>query len=249
MIASLMMYDRPEIATEHAAYWALIRAALARRGIEAPKVLSNDAPEFDVWRAPDLVLSQTCGLPYRAFLADDVTLVGTPDFANDGCPPGFYNSAVVVRADDPRECLTEYSDARFVFNQGHSQSGYAAMYHVAQARGFWFSDMQASGGHLASARMVAEGAADIAAIDAQTWHYARQFDRFTDDLRVLEWTPPTPSLPYITGANRDGNVIFDAVSEAIDQLDTPTRALLNLRGMVRISKADYLAVPTPPLPA
>ena len=77
MIASLMMYARPELEAPHARYWQAIRAALAARGIAAPAALSNDAPEFEVWEDPALVLSQTCGMPYRTRLHGRVTLVGT----------------------------------------------------------------------------------------------------------------------------------------------------------------------------
>ena len=59
MIASLMMYLRPETAEAHARYWALICEELAARGIAAPETLNNKAEEFTVWKAPDLTLSQT----------------------------------------------------------------------------------------------------------------------------------------------------------------------------------------------
>jgi hypothetical protein len=96
MIASLMMYARPELDPALGRYWQLIRRALAERGIDAPPALSNDAEEFAVWEAPDLVLSQTCGMPYRLRLHGSVSLIGTPDFGIEGCDPGYYRSAVVV---------------------------------------------------------------------------------------------------------------------------------------------------------
>ena len=248
MIASLMMYARPELVEAHHAYWAAIRGALARRGIDSPQVLSNDVAEFDVWRAPDLVLSQTCGLPYRAYLSDDVTLVGTPDFGLPGCPAGYYNSAIVVRKDDERSTLEAFADARFTYNQNISQSGYAAIYFLAQESGFWFSDRVESGGHVTSARMVAERQADIAAIDAQTWRNICRFDAFAAKLRVLAMTPPTPSLPYISAKGVNAAALFGAVAEAIETLDDASRQALDLHGFIPIPKEDYLAIPNPPLP-
>jgi ABC-type phosphate/phosphonate transport system substrate-binding protein len=248
MIASLMMYDRPEVAAEHAAYWSLIRAALARRGIAAPVVLANDAPVFEVWKAPDLVLSQTCGLPYRMFLADQVTLVGTPDFGIEGCPPGYYRSTVVVRADDPRETLADFADARLAYNQSHSQSGYGAIHVSARAAGFRFRDMTESGGHARSAQMVAGGKADIAALDPQTWRFICRYDHIAAQLRVLTHTMPTPGLPYITGKAQDADVIFDAVTEAIEALNPAQRAALDLRGIVRLPQDAYMTLEIPPAP-
>ncbi len=247
MIASLMMYARPEIAAENARYWALIRAALAARGIAAPETLSDGAPEFDVWLSPDLVFSQTCGMPYRTKLADHVTLIGTADYGLENCAPGHYNSAVVVRADDPRDAFADFASARFVYNQECSQSGYGAAYLLAKTHGFWFSDQRASGGHILSARTVAQNNADIAFIDAQTWRLIQRYDDFSRGLRVLMWTEQSPGLPYISGKGTDAGAMFDAVTEAIVQLSAADRDVLGLHGLVRIPKAAYLAVETPPL--
>jgi ABC-type phosphate/phosphonate transport system substrate-binding protein len=246
MIASLMMYARPELDPALGRYWQLIRRALAERGIDAPPALSNDAEEFAVWEAPDLVLSQTCGMPYRLRLHGSVSLIGTPDFGIEGCDPGYYRSAVVVGAEDPRARLADYRAARFAFNQTISQSGYAAAYALAQAEGFWFADRVQTHGHVHSARAVAEGRADIAAIDAVTWRLIARYDSFARDLRVLTWTNPTPGLPYIAalGANRAATAA--AVTQAIDALAPQDRATLGLKGLTALPAQAYLAVPNPP---
>ncbi|APE45551.1 hypothetical protein BOO69_16430 [Sulfitobacter alexandrii] len=246
MIASLMMYLRPETEAAHLRYWDALRRALRARGVPAPAEMCNAAEAFSVWTAPDLVLSQTCGMPFRTRLHDRVTLVGTPDFGVDGCPPGYYRSAVVVRADDARPSLRDFADARFAFNDAGSQSGLAAMHAVALAEGFWFGDRRQTGGHRASALAVAEGEADIAALDAVTWRLIRRYDPFAAGLRVLTWTPPTPGLPYITGPGMDRAQVFDAVVEAIEHLTEADRDVLGLLGLVDIPARDYLAIRNPP---
>jgi ABC-type phosphate/phosphonate transport system substrate-binding protein len=245
MIASLMMYARPELSVPNGRYWARIRSELAQRGIEAPETLANDQDMMEVWTAPDLVLSQTCGMPYRLWLHDRVQLVGTPDFGLPECKPGYYNSAIVVRADDKRAVLAEYADARFAFNQTHSQSGFAAAFAQAKAADFWFSNRIQSHGHLASARMVAEGKADVAAIDGVTWRLIQKYDAFAQNLRVLEYTAPTPGLPYITAGAADADATRAAVIAAIEGLSDDDRNALGLRGFVSIPKDAYLAVPNP----
>lgn len=249
MIASLMMYARPELEGAHNRYWALIRAALADRGIDSPAYLSNDAPEFEVWRAPDLVLSQTCGMPYRLFLHDQVSLIGTPDYNVEGCPAGYYNSVIVVRADDDRKDVRDFQNARFIYNQDTSQSGFGAPCALASSLGFWFRDRSQSGGHRASARAVAGGSADIAALDAVTWQLIRRYDAFAARLRVLSVTSPTPGLPYISAASAPVAEIRNAVSEAIAALTPQDRADLCLQSLVNIPKDAYLAVPNPPADA
>ena len=249
MIASLVMYARPELEKSHARLWTLIRNSLATRGVDAPPALSQAAPLFDVWNDPLLTLSQTCGMPYRTQLKDTVQLVASPDYGLEGCPAGYYRSAIVVRADDPRGNLADYATARLAYNAAHSQSGFAALYNHVLPLGFWFADRIASGGHLASAQMVSNGKADIAALDAQTWRLIERFESVAAHLRVLECTAPTPGLPYITGAQNSPDTVFAAFTEALNALDAQDKTALDLQGLVRISSAEYLAVPNPPIEA
>ncbi|AYE85017.1 phosphate/phosphite/phosphonate ABC transporter substrate-binding protein [Sulfitobacter sp. D7] len=246
MIASLMMYLRPETAAATARYWALIRDGLRARGVVAPEELDNAREEFAVGKARDLTLSQTCGMPYRLWLHDHVTLIGTPDFAVEGCPQGYYNSVFVVRANDPRETISDFRAARFTYNQTFSQSGYAAAYAHCSAEGFWFADRSQSHGHRNSAKTVAEGRADIAALDGVSWRLIQRYDAFAGGLRVLETTTPTPGLPYIAAADTDREATFAAVLDAIAGLTPEDAATLGLRGLVEIPKSAYLAVPSPP---
>ncbi|MEP3297977.1 MAG: PhnD/SsuA/transferrin family substrate-binding protein [Pseudoruegeria sp.] len=246
MIASLMMYARPQLADAHVRYWRLIRSELQAIGINAPEALSQEADAFSVWKHPDLVLSQTCGMPYRTSLHDRVELVGTPDFGVEGCPEGYYRSAIVVRASDPRRSATAYGDAVFAYNQSCSQSGFAAPYYHFKPLGFWFENRLLTGGHLESARAVVQGRADIAALDAVSWRLMQQYEGFASDLRVLEWTAPTPGLPYIAAKGRDVRVLSKAIAVAIDRLTGPDRHLLGIRRLVAIPKADYLKFSNPP---
>lgn len=246
MIASLMMYARPETAEAHSRLWTGIRVQLVARGVCAPDALSQTAEEFEVWENPDLVLSQTCSLPYRTRLKDKVRLVSTPDYALSGCAPGYYRSAFIVRCDDKRCTLTDFATARFAYNMNHSHSGFAGPYSHTRALNFWFDHTVQSGAHLTSARMVAERRADIAAIDTQTWRLIRRYEPWAADLRVLEYTAPSPGLPFITGLNQDPEEIFSAVEDAVANLSAEDKDLLDLRGLVQIPKAAYLELPVPP---
>ncbi|OED42140.1 hypothetical protein AB833_07485 [Chromatiales bacterium (ex Bugula neritina AB1)] len=246
MIANLMMYARPELAEAHTNYWAGIRHHLAEAGIDSPATLSQDAEEFSVWRDPYLVLSQTCGMPYRKFLHDSVKLIGTPDYALEGCQPGYYRSAIIVHADDQRTDIASFKHDVFGYNQTISQSGYAAMHEHLKAHNFWFENKQQTHSHLQSARAVAEKRVGIAALDAVTWRLIQQHDPYSASLRVLDWTDPTPGLPYITSKTMDADLLFNAISSAIQQLSPSDRELLGIADLVKISEATYLAVANPP---
>lgn len=249
MIASLGMYDFGPAQAANDRLWALIRTGLRGRGIEAPEALTRgERAYWDAWTAPDLILSQTCGYPFRARLHDRVTYVGTPDYGVEGCAPGYYRSVFVARAKDPRQDLADFNGARFAYNDALSQSGWAApQTHVARL-GLSLPPRLQTGGHRLSAAAVAEGRADIAALDAVTFALLQAHDPVVGQLKVVAMTDPTPGLPCITAADRDPQPIFDAVSEAIAALDPADRGHLRLNGFVRLRVEDYLSVPNPPPP-
>lgn len=249
MIASLGMYDFGAAEAANDRLWALIRDGLRGRGIAAPEALTRGEHAYwDAWAAPDLLLSQTCGYPFRSRLHGTVTYVGTPDYGVEGCAPGQYRSVFVARADDPRRDVLEFGGAGFAYNEALSQSGWAAPQTHAAKLGLRLPPVLQTGGHRLSAQAVADGRADVAALDAVTFALMRDADPVAAKLRVVGMTDPTPGLPFITARARDPAPIFDAVSEAIAALAPPDRAALHLKGLVRLPVADYLAVPNPPSP-
>ncbi|GHE00776.1 hypothetical protein U879_14375 [Defluviimonas sp. 20V17] len=248
MIAALPMYDRPENATAHDVLWAATRDALRRRGLAAPDALDRAADLWQGWTAPDLVLGQTCGLPFRSRLHDRVTLVATLDYALPDTAPGHYRSLFVTRRDEPGE-IADFADRRFAFNQPDSHSGWAAAQITAAGLGFRFAPALETGDHRASALAVARGRADIAALDWITWRgIARWEAELARDLRVLGASDPAPGLPLIAAPGADTAALFEALQQAVVDLSPGDRDILGLAGVLRIPVADYLAVPTPPGP-
>lgn len=246
MIASLPMYDRPETAATLDELWAEIRARLP---FDAPRHLTRGGDLWEHWQDPDLVLSQTCGMPFRTRLTGKVRLVAAPDNRLPGCPPGHYNSVFVVRANDPRKTLADFADAPFAYNDALSQSGWAAPQTHAAAQGFRFSrPIPPTGTHAQSARTVAEGRADIAAIDALSWALIQRHDAYAADLRDLARTAPTPAMPFITAMTRDAAAIGAALAGAIAALRADQRDALSLYGIADVPGVAYLAVPNPPAP-
>lgn len=250
MIASLGMYDRAETAAANDRYWALICQELRARGTSAPEALTRgDGAYWPAWQAEDLVLSQTCGLPYRARLHQDVTLIGTPDFGVEGCAPGFYHSVFVARKSDTRDDLAAFSGADFAYNDALSQSGWAAPKLWADSSGFQLRPCLETGSHLLSAKAVLDETADFAAVDAVSWSMMLDHDAWSGDLKVIGRTPTSPGLPYIAARGADADTTFAAVAAAIAALAPSDRATLRLRGLQKISPERYLAVPIPEAPA
>jgi ABC-type phosphate/phosphonate transport system substrate-binding protein len=249
MIASLGMYDFGAAMAANDRLWALIRDSLRAEGIGAPDDLTRgEGAYWPAWEATNLLLSQTCGYPYRARLHHRVTYVGTPDYGVEGCPPGHYRSVFLVRADDPRQTLAEFDGAPFAYNEALSQSGWAApQTHAAQV-GICLPPAIKTGGHRLSAQAVAEGQADIAALDAVTYALLLDSDPGIARLRVVAATDPTPGLPFITAQGGPADALFRAMEQAIPALAPQDRRTLHLKGLTRIPIDAYLAVPNPPAP-
>ena len=248
MIASLPMYDPAPLRAANDAFWGLIRDRLRTQGMAAPQALTRTGALWDHWTDPSLVLSQTCGFPYRARLHGQVTLVGAPDFGVPDCPPGYYCSVFVVRRDDPRRRLADFDGAVLAYNDGLSQSGWAAPQTEARLRGLRFVTGPQTGGHALSVRAVAAGRADIAALDVVTWANLQTFDPVCEALLEIDRTQPTPVLPYISARGADAGMIRAAMSEAIAALPPDTRKMLRLRGIVDLPAERYLGVPIPAAP-
>ncbi len=243
MIAALPMYDRAETAPANDRLWHLIRKALGH----GPDTLTRDGDPWDIWTAPDLLLAQTCGLPFRARLHDQVTLVGTPDYGLPDAPPGHYYSVIVARVDDRRD-LVGLCNGTLAYNEALSQSGWAAPQAHLDPLGQRPSQLLQSGAHRASAQAVVQGHADFAALDAVSWALMRRHDRFAPHLREVAHTAPTPGLPLITAKGGDARGLHAAVAQGVAQLSPQDRDTLHLRGLVWIPADSYRSQPIPKPP-
>ena len=242
MIANLGMYDVP---IANSAFWMLIRRALGY----GPDTLTNTDDVWGLWQSPDLLLSQTCGYPYRARLHGTVALLGTPDYGLADCDPGFYRSVFIARKADARTDFNDFSGTRFAFNDAMSQSGWAGPVTHMEALDMSPGALICTGSHAGSINAVADGLADFAAIDAMTWQLvARSEMDVTDHVHVIAQTAQFPGLPFITALGRDVGAIQTAIDTAIDEMPTPLRQLLPIHQLVRIPATAYLAVRTPATP-
>lgn len=242
------MYDRPETAQANDRLWMAIRDRLRAGGIAAPDGLTRGRSPLDIWTDPDLLLAQTCGLPFRTVLAGRADYVATPSFALHDCPPGHYRSVIVARAPGRPGDFRRWRGARLAVNEVRSQSGYAAPQTHAALHGFRFADILFTGSHAASARAVAGGCADLAALDAISWAMMRRWDTGLGGLIGVARTLPTPALPLITAPGGPADALAKAASAAIAALCPEDRETLMLTGLVRLDPAAYGRVPTPPSP-
>lgn len=249
MIASLPMYLRAETKDALDAFWILIADALRQRDIKAPDALDHTAPMIDTWARGDLVLSQICNLPYRSNFHGKVTLIGAADHGLPGAAPGHYYSNIIARADDPRDNLIDLNGATFALNGVDSHSGWAAAWMLFQPNGVTPGTFLGTGAHRESAKAVAEGRADFASIDAQTYALLQRHEpKLTGHLRIIARTPHSPGISYITAGITDPAPYRAALNEALGALPAPTRETLMLRAIVPLPTSAYTDLPIPPRP-
>lgn len=201
-LAALPMYDWPE---ERAATDAA-HAALRARVPELPPQLTRPETEEDLhalWRDPALVLAQTCWGPLRAGLSKHVHVLAQPlyDDVPGGCGT-YYRSAIVMRSgvvadvpNAPGPALPDLGGLRLAINGPMSLSGAISL---AEDSGISLEGALVTGGHRGSVRAVAEGRADVAAIDCRSWALALRHEPAAQSLTVTGWTAQRPGLPFIT---------------------------------------------------
>jgi ABC-type phosphate/phosphonate transport system substrate-binding protein len=249
-LAALPMYDLPELAEAHDQLWAAIARRLRDDGVEGvPACLTRDAPLHALWTDPDLLLSQACGYPLMTVLSGQVRVVSTPRYRAQGCKGPLHRSAVVVRLIDRAEALADLAGRRLALNDETSGTGMnllrALVAPLARGRRF-FSRVEITGSHLASAEAVAGGDADLAAIDCVTWaHLQRLRPALAAKVRVLTWSASSPGLPLITARDTTAATLA-AIGRALGEVSRDpalagARRELLLEGFSHLPPARYLS--------
>ncbi|MBY8977223.1 PhnD/SsuA/transferrin family substrate-binding protein [Rhodobacteraceae bacterium NNCM2] len=218
MIAALPMYDWPECQSMNDAFWKLAVEALADEGIAAPPQLDRDWPAHESWLQPDLLVGQACGRPLTLGLCGEAVAFARPYHDVEGCGPGTYRSAIIVRRVGS-EALDGYRGTRVAVNGTDSHSGYSALkatlVGTASPGTHTFSEVVKSGAHRASLDLVAGGRADICAIDAVAWALYQELEpERAARLRPIAWSPEAPALPFITAPQFVGHI--PALTRALD---------------------------------
>jgi ABC-type phosphate/phosphonate transport system substrate-binding protein len=189
---------------------------------EDPALLRpNDLDLHTLWRHPTLLLAQTCWGPMNAGLAQHVIVLGQPDYSDfEGGQGTFYRSALLMRSNganvpaptDDGACLPmdPLRNAVLAYNDAQSMSGLIALCADLETAGegmHIFADTIETGSHRASIAAVAQGEADLCAIDCRSLHLARLFEPAVSELRIVGWTARRHGLPFITSRHTPVSVV------------------------------------------
>jgi len=241
MIASLPMYDWPEIQVYNDQFWKRLSKNLSHFSNVVPEQLTRSELHTQ-WQREDLFLSQTCAYPLVTELPKTTIVVGTPLYDVDFCSEGYY--------------LSEFKNNVLAFNSQNSQSGFNALRSllvdqefISHQKSFFFSSGIQSESHRKSIELVANGQADICAVDPVSWALAQRYDEQTKKLRVLTLTEQTPALPLVTSAfaipkKFDEEEWRKIIMSAFNQsLDDPTLKELLISGITFIPEREYFKLP------
>ena len=219
--ASLPMYGPGVVDEANATLWAELRerlaaaddvdASLLPESLSSPDDEKGRAGTHGLWLSPQLLMSQTCGAPLVTALCGQVSVVGTPCYSADGCVGPTYSSLLITRRELTPCSLREFRASTAAINSTHSLSGYTALMAAAAAvldqgqaeQGeapprLFFRDVVATGGHQSSVEWVADGRADVAAIDCVTFGILQKHRQdLLENIEVFGRTPQLPGLPII----------------------------------------------------
>lgn len=234
------MYDWPEFSDRTDAFWKRIARRLRDRGIDAPAALTREASASGVRRDPDLILGQTCGLPLIRGEAGEAIPFARPTHAIEGCGPGTYSSILLARKETGAG-LGDFRGRRAAVNEPDSQSGCNALKDAVAGHSDpdepFFGSILITGAHRASADAVADGRADLCALDAVAWALYRKAEPArAARLDPLLWTRPMPSPPFIASPRHADAIpcLLSALAESATG-DAPGIPV----GVLPASEADY----------
>ncbi|WP_116084269.1 PhnD/SsuA/transferrin family substrate-binding protein [Tropicimonas sp. IMCC34011] len=217
MIAALPALAGAE--AETAEFWSLIRDHLREHAITAPGELEDTRP-VGVIGDEHLLLAE---IPAHAYLSNraDLTLIGTFDRDIDGVPAGFSCRILLKRTSEETPvgpvAATDASLAE-IFERRHSAAETPAE----------------------AARAVAEGSADLAAMDVTEWRRIRHTD--TDLAEKLEEVARSDALAgpaLVTRQDRLAGALRIAIAAAVTSLPPETRTSLGISGLLGVTDAAY----------
>lgn len=248
LICAYPMYQMPELDQFIAAWWQGVRRHLIEQGLSVeivsklPELLSQPNDNYAHWRDDNLLLSQTCGYPLTHGLQGQVQYVATQSYHTPFSHGPMYNSVVLVRDKGSTQYIKEMFNTRVAVNSDDSQSGYHALRGLiaplAQGEAF-FSEVIESSSHRKSIALVAQGQADICAVDCVTYSLLQAHAPLEiAKLRIITTTQSAPCLPYITSLSTSPEVLVKLQSGLIAAGLDP--ALLAIRKQLLMGPVSIL---------
>ncbi|MEM9277790.1 MAG: PhnD/SsuA/transferrin family substrate-binding protein [Pseudomonadota bacterium] len=248
-IATLSMYDWPETKQALDRFWTSVAKHLKQYGISPPYTLTRIEHPSTLWTHPDLLVGQTCGWPYANTLRGKAIPFARFVYDISRCPSGHYNSVYIGRkAEDSR--FLESAEAllsaeKIAINGNDSQSGFHVFREITgeySCNTIPEEKRLITGAHRNSVIAVAEGKAEIAAIDGVSFELAKRHEpEAASKVVVIGHSQPKPGLPLITSLQHEAEAsrLFSALEKSVFDLSTAEREQLLITGLMAAEDQEY----------
>ena len=222
LTASLPMYNLPEMANRNAAFWKALSEEIGPELMpDLPSELSFSRPAVPDAIGAEVLFSQTCGYPLQTVYRGQFALLGVPTYDFPGCGAATHRAFFIVRKDSGFKSLEDLRGSRFALNSRHSNSGMNLPRIMLARRGIkapFFGSVTETHSHTESIRRVAAGELDAASIDCVTYGFFNDCcPEKVSALRVLDETPESPAIPFVT-----------SIATPVAQIDALRSALLRV---------------------
>jgi ABC-type phosphate/phosphonate transport system substrate-binding protein len=200
--------------------------------------------------APGLWFGHTCGYPLMKRLRRQVAPFCVPLFDVPGTDGKQYTSRIIVAADSTIESIIDSRGRVAAMNNPDSNSGMNVLRNaVAQVHegGDFFARVLTTGGHLYSLQAVAEGAADIAAIDCVSYQLIEDWrPELCARVRIIADSVKTCGLPLVMShaalAETDSGRLVASLNEALATCGGEVAGTLHLAGFAEATLDDYRSI-------
>lgn len=237
--ASFPMYSVGDVATANLALWSTIGERLRAHGLEMADVrFDSQRKEVPEDIGSEIFLTQVCGYPLLKKFHGQARLLATPCYRWPGCVGSTHRAYFLVRATDDASELNDMKGRIFGCNSLLSNSG-MNLPRLSLARlgavAPFFSQVVMTGGHRDSVEQLVNGAIDLCSVDCVTWGLFTQYaPELAGRCRVLDETPSSPSLPFVTSLStpeREANLLVDVLHDVMrDPATLHVRDVLGLTG-------------------
>lgn len=201
---SLPMYDFPEVASATSRLVDALVAAYRAEGVEASVAGVLPTAHHDLmayWSGPEMLISQSCGLPFVEDLASITHTVGTFRWSGVSDERGWYRTVIVAGPACGARDMSGMAGARPAVSNTQSLSGWCSLGVAVAAvtdRADYLQPAVLTGSHAGSLAALRSGDADVASIDPGTFQLlARHRPDAVAGIRRIGEGPSVPATPLV----------------------------------------------------
>ena len=233
----------------HQAWRQLFDSYAVISGAPAPPVLRFEADPA-LLEDDGLIFGHTCGYPLMTRLQESFTPYCVPVFDVPGTNGRRYSSRFIVARASAIRDIEQSRGGVVAVNTPDSNSGMNVLRHAVASLdvdGRFFSRVLASGGHLHSLRAVADGEADIAAIDCVSYQLIEdRWPELTRQVETIGYSVETCGLPFVIANSKrhgmDTEAMIARLNQALNAAPETVRRCLHLSEFSSVELDDYAQI-------